>query len=458
MVTLYVAELPSIAGLVKIGEAEDCSHTRVQEWGNSTGCPEDPLVLFAARVPDTTGADKRIIHPQLVDRCTKGGGSEWFWVSAEDAVEIILKTYPGAVIIHDPDGLAPEGIQIIDERIRQLEALRERELEKERAQRLRKWRARAKTTSVNTANPPSIIRYSLELQTIYSELVEQLQIAELEHLAEYEGFFTRRKRYNQHYWYFRYRVGDKHQDRYIGPETPKLLGRIEKLKVQAADAKAAAKVRRRLAELLRTGQYLTTDRSIGLVLRELGRAGVFQDGGVLIGTHAFRCYPALLCTKLNTYPMLMEEMDIGRDGTVMLGAVDPPNTRLSDALATAREVIDPTSILSPQENTSSDLGFLLAETVRAAVLTGSGVLVRVPTPERYALHKLIVAERRGVAARDKAQNDLGQAQTLLEVLLEDRPDDVKDVWADLVDRGKKWKTEAMKSVRRLPKPMQEPFR
>jgi len=96
--------------------------------------------------------------------------------------------------------------------------------------------------------------------------------------------------------------------------------------------------------------------------------------------------------------------------------------------------------------------------MRAAVLTGSGVLVRVPTPERYALHKLIIAQRRNTTARDKAQKDLAQAQTLLEVLLEDRPDDVKDAWADLVDRGRKWKSEAMKSVRRLPKPMQEPFR
>ena len=104
------------------------------------------------------------------------------------------------------------------------------------------------------------------------------------------------------------------------------------------------------------------------------------------------------------------------------------------------------------------LDYLLADTLRAAVLTGSGVLVRVPTPERYALHKLIIAQRRNAVDKDKAIKDLAQARALLEVLLEDRPDDLQDAWVDLTDRGKKWTTEAMKSVRRLPKPLQKPFR
>jgi hypothetical protein len=95
--------------------------------------------------------------------------------------------------------------------------------------------------------------------------------------------------------------------------------------------------------------------------------------------------------------------------------------------------------------------------VRAAVLTGSGVLVRVPTPERYALHKLIVAQRRTATSRDKAKKDLAQAETLIEVLLEDRQDDLMDAWSDLIDRGRKWKTEAMKSVRSLPDHVQGPF-
>jgi hypothetical protein len=99
----------------------------------------------------------------------------------------------------------------------------------------------------------------------------------------------------------------------------------------------------------------------------------------------------------------------------------------------------------------------LVETVRAAVLTGSGVLVRIPTPERYALHKLIVAQRRAATSRDKSKKDIAQAETLIEALLEDRPDDLLDAWSDLIGRGKKWKTEAMKSVQILPKRIRKIF-
>jgi hypothetical protein len=52
---------------------------------------------------------------------------------------------------------------------------------------------------------------------------------------------------------------------------------------------------------------------------------------------------------------------------------------------------------------------------------------------------------------------LAQAQTLIEALLEDRPDDLMDAWTDLIGRGRKWKTEAMKSVRNLPERVQRPF-
>lgn len=59
------------------------------------------------------------------------------------------------------------------------------------------------------------------------------------------------------------------------------------------------------------------------------------------------------------------------------------------------------------------------------MLTGSGVLVRVPTPDLYALYKLIIAQRRNTTAQDKARKDMAQAQALIEVLVEDRMVDLK---------------------------------
>ena len=89
------------------------------------------------------------------------------------------------------------------------------------------------------------------------------------------------------------------------------------------------------------------------------------------------------------------------------------------------------------------------------MLHGAGVLVRVPDPLRFALHKLILAERR--RATPKARKDLVQAETLIEALIEDRPDDLRDLWGELTDRGPKWRELAEASLRRLPEPQREFF-
>lgn len=334
-------------------------------------------------------------------------------------------------------------------------------------------------------------RYSTTLQAIYSELTEQLQQAEIEGLMDQDGFFTRRKRYNRHYWYFRKRAGKRHKDHYIGAETPELLKHIDLLKIQAADARIAAKGRRELVRQLRAGGYVTTDRRTGRVLEELANAGVFRLNGVLVGTHAFRCYPALLGSRLKLPLMATRDVDIAQD-TVSLAVTETADPTLGEALTKAEKFIEipglrvknpatswrsedrelRVDVLTPQVGKARKstiqlqtlgtyakalrfLDFLLVETLRAAVLTGSGILVRVPAPERYALHKLIIAQRRNVIDQDKARKDLAQAQALLEVLLEDRPDDLKDAWADLSARGTRWKKEAMKSLRALPKSLRE---
>ena len=337
--------------------------------------------------------------------------------------------------------------------------------------------------------------YNAQLHAVNAELMEQLQIAEIEQLAEHEGTFGPKTVGAKTYWYFRRRVGDRVIERYLGPETPELLKHIETQRAEAAGAKQASRTRSQLVQQLRAGGYPTTDPRTGRVLRELARAGVFRLNGMLVGTHAFRCYPALLGVRLNMSLAVTLDVDIAQDTSVSLGITDTVDPALADALKTAEEFIEvpplnrkarSSSWHTPDRALRVDLltplvgkpkavsavelpllgahakpvrflDFLMVETVRAAVLTGSGVLVRVPTPERYALHKLIVAQRREKGTQAKVTKDLGQAQALLEVLLEDRPDDVEDAWTDLVDRGRKWKAEAMKSVRRFPKPMQEPF-
>jgi len=67
---------------------------------------------------------------------------------------------------------------------------------------------------------------------------------------------------------------------------------------------------------------------------------------------------------------------------------------------------------------------LLEDTQAAAVPFRSGILVNVPHPARFALHKLVVSERTPAAQQTQADKDVQQSSELLALLLEDRPGDV----------------------------------
>jgi hypothetical protein len=81
------------------------------------------------------------------------------------------------------------------------------------------------------------------------------------------------------------------------------------------------------------------------------------------------------------------------------------------------------------------------EQIEQAVVFSSreAIVVNVPEPARFALHKLIVfGERRG-AFRAKAMKDLAQAAHLLDHLWEQAPATVELALSDLRGRGRQWK-------------------
>jgi hypothetical protein len=67
------------------------------------------------------------------------------------------------------------------------------------------------------------------------------------------------------------------------------------------------------------------------------------------------------------------------------------------------------------------------------------VLLNVPSPERFALHKLLVSAVRPSAMAVKAQKDRQQALQLITVLLEEAPDGLAEAHADLIARGDGWR-------------------
>lgn len=105
--------------------------------------------------------------------------------------------------------------------------------------------------------------------------------------------------------------------------------------------------------------------------------------------------------------------------------------------------------LGVQAQALRHLNYLIAGPIPAAIPYRSGVLVQVPRPERFAIHKLIVAERRRDSDRMKAAKDRAQAGFLIAALAEDRPDDLAEALEDARARPR-WSARIEASLSRMP--------
>jgi hypothetical protein len=114
-----------------------------------------------------------------------------------------------------------------------------------------------------------------------------------------------------------------------------------------------------------------------------------------------------------------------------------------DFLTTTRRGVRTRPIPLPHLNVAAQplegLDYLIERTTKAAVLGGGGILVNVPLPARYALHKLWVAKNRPVSEQTKARKDRAQARQVVEVLLADRPGDLEEAVDAMQKRPRMWK-------------------
>ena len=325
-------------------------------------------------------------------------------------------------------------------------------------------------------------RLPLTLQTTYADLLDKLlDEAVLAHGRE-EGFFAPKTVKGKVYWYHKRRtVGRSYSETYVGPETPELLTRIRNHKNLVAAERARRDMVRALA---RSGAAPTPAPAIGRVLQGLADGGAFRLRSVLVGTIAYQTYGPMLGVRLGSASVMTEDIDVAQFRATSIAVED----KLPPLLATLKK-IDPsfkpmtrpharsaaayvssnklkveflTPMRGPSETAPAHLpalgtasqplrfwDYLIYRERKAAILYGGGILVNVPDPARYAWHKLIVAERRPMP--EKVQKDLMQAASLFEVLAEDRPDDVRDMWDELATAGRKhWQEIAVDGLKRLP--------
>jgi hypothetical protein len=116
------------------------------------------------------------------------------------------------------------------------------------------------------------------------------------------------------------------------------------------------------------------------------------------------------------------------------------------------EVVKPLPALGVSAQALNYLNFLIGDPIHALALYRSGVLVHIPRPERFAIHKLIVAERRrGGPDMLKARKDRAQAEFLIEALTELRPDELAEAYEIARSRGPQWRAQLDASLKRSPR-------
>jgi len=307
------------------------------------------------------------------------------------------------------------------------------------------------------------------VQTLYAELLEQAIHAEAERAASAapRGSFVTKTIRGVTYWYLQYQEGDRKRQRYLGRESPSLLAWMEEAKEARARSGADAEERGKLVSMLAAGGAARESATVVRVLELLAAAGVFRLGGVLVGTQAFAAYGNLLGVRFAQQALRTQDVDIAQDrsiGIALAGESAPAD--VEGNLHASGLGFAPVPQLDPREPSTSFkirgrelrvdfltplfgpessapvflpalgvsahplrlLDYLIESAVQAVVVGGSGVLVNVPDPARFALHKLWISDRRPVSEQTKAAKDLRQAGDLLDLLLEDRSGDVQLAW------------------------------
>lgn len=280
------------------------------------------------------------------------------------------------------------------------------------------------------------------------------------------------------YWVHRYSdaAGRRHEA-YLGKvDDPSVMGRVADLRERIEVANSAiASVR-----ILARAGFATVDRKAYATLASLHNHGLFRAGALLIGSHAYGALLNALGVRAAAYST--EDVDIARRAQLAVSGLPSfidmlretgleffpvpalhrraPSTSFAER-GGSRLRVD-LLVPSPDEDYPTvpvpELGahakglpylaYLLGGSQEIPLLSPHGVVtVRVPVPERLAVHKLLVSQLRS-AASAKPEKDLRQAATLIEALAERFPNAVAEAVAALPKTGASYVMRAIRPLER----------
>jgi hypothetical protein len=313
-------------------------------------------------------------------------------------------------------------------------------------------------------------------QTAYAELLDQLVALEARRsIGHAPGTFVTKEIKGRTYYYFQYSTpGGTTRQAYVGPRSRELEATVRRFERERTALTADRAQIASLASVLRAGGAVVTDAASARVLGALAEAGIFRLGGLLVGTQAFLVLGNMLGVRWTGASARTEDIDIAAERLLEV-AIPELSADMPKALESLGMGFLPAPGLSPRTPSTSFkvrgrglrvdlitpaqgaahapvhvtrfkaaaapvkfLDFLFEDVQSAAVVNGGGVLVSVPHPARFAVHKLLVAQDRPVALQTKTDKDLIQAALLADALEELRPGDLRAAWTAARRHGKGW--------------------
>jgi len=331
-------------------------------------------------------------------------------------------------------------------------------------------------------------RLSLSTTTLFQQFNEQVISDELtRNIGDLPGTFVFKKIKGKTYCYLQYHEAGKQKQAYIGPESDKIHQLIGDWDSIRQESKLDNQRRQEMCAMLKAGGLLTVDPSIAKVLSMLTDSGVFRLGVVLVGTQAYRSYGNMLGVKLEGASLQTHDIDLAQDFDVNIALPRELNIDINDVIDRAEMGFIPIPSLNLKHPTTSFkvrrkeikldfltplvgapnakpiklsslntyalplrfLDYLIENPIQTVLIDNIGLLVNVPDPARYALHKCIISGRRPITEKSKSEKDIYQATQLLKILFEDDTKTVVSAWKGLSQFGKNWQASALEGIEKF---------
>jgi hypothetical protein len=301
----------------------------------------------------------------------------------------------------------------------------------------------------------------LNLLTLYADLAQRVSAVDVPAAS-----ITRRMVGGQRRIYATFPGGVRKQV-YLGTAgDPKAEARAI-AHIRAADD---ARANRKTVTTLKRAGVPAPDLYTGRILAALAQGALFERGVVLVGTAAFQLYPCVVGAYLSSAIMTQDvDLSIARLAVPGMIGSEPLEVILRRADSTFEGIMSRTDKLpkkfrsakakfevdivttpgrSPEPVLLSALGcsaeplafmdYLIEDAMSVVALYGAGVLVRVPMPERFAVHKLIVSQMRP-SRSVKRVKDVEQARQLIAALRSRDPESIENEIEEARARGPTWR-------------------